>query len=323
MGKEVYANDNEVVCKTGDCKVVAAFPDVCMSPPPPPAGPVPVPYPDSSFSRDLKSGSKSVQIGGGPVGLRDQSFYKSSPLGDEAATRNFGGSLISHTITGKTYFAAWSMDVKFEGKNVTRHSDLTTSNHASPGSTPPNPNLGVMKIAAAEAASGKCQCCQGPMHAPGGTPMTFDDWYGLNETDASGAPTPRALGRRAMVQIVKDKAKHGCTCGGRVLPEPPCNVFRKPVSKAEHTAITNSHRRNADNYRRSLDVPSFAEWKAAFPNWKKHDLDKQVKINHLVPKNAGGCATGMGNLQSHGQLCRLCQGFDDMFGSWQAEVRTI
>ena len=56
--------------------------------------------------------------------------------------------MITHVITGKTYFAAWSMDVKFEGNNVDRHVDITTSNHASPlGSTPPNPNLEALEWA--------------------------------------------------------------------------------------------------------------------------------------------------------------------------------
>ncbi|WP_430384237.1 PAAR-like domain-containing protein [Archangium violaceum] len=87
-----------------------------MSPPPPPAGPVPVPYPNTSFSRDMKQGTKRVTINGKPVMLRDQSFYATSPLGNEAATRNFGGSLVTHTITGKTYFTSWSMDVLMEGK---------------------------------------------------------------------------------------------------------------------------------------------------------------------------------------------------------------
>lgn len=322
LGKEVYANNNEIACKQGDGKVVAAFPDVCLSPPPPPTGPVPVPYPDSSFSRDIQRGSKRVTIGGGCVALRDASYYKSSPLGNEAATRNFGGSVISHTITGKTYFVAWSMDVKFEGKNVPRHIDLTTSNHASPGSTPPNPNLAAMKIAAEEAATGKCQCCHGDVHSAG-TAMTFDEWYGLNEKDSAGRPTQQALGRRAMVEKIKNKAQHGCTCNGRVLPEPPCNVFRKPVTKAEHKEIVKAHDKNARQFRKSVGVPPYEEWKAAFPQWKQADLEKQVKVNHLVPKNAGGCPVGYGNLQAHGQLCRLCKSFDDMFGEWQSKVPTI
>src|SRR5713101_5687830 len=126
MGCDVYANDNEIACKAGDGKVIAAFPDVCLSPPSPPAGPVPIPYPDTSFSKDMQNGSKTVMI-------KDQSFYKTSPLGDEAATNGLGAGVITHVITGKTYFVAWSMDVQFEGQNVDRHIDLTTSNHASPG----------------------------------------------------------------------------------------------------------------------------------------------------------------------------------------------
>lgn len=323
MSKNVFANGNEIACKKGDGKVIAAFPDVCLSPPSPPAGPIPVPYPNTSFSKDMKEGSKSVQIGGGEIMLQDQSYYATSPLGDEAATKSLGAGVVTHCITGKTYFAAWSMDVKVEGKNVDRHCDLTTSNHASqPGSTPPNPNLGAMSVASDEDASGKCRCCNGPIHSTG-TAMTFDDWYGLNEKDSSGNLTANAIGRRGFVEKVKNKKAHGCTCSGRVLPEPPCNVFRKPVTKAEHRAIVNAHRRNADSYRQSMGVAPYSEWKATFPQWKEEDLQKQVQINHLVPKNAGGCPTGMGNLQPHGQLCRLCQGFDKVFGEWQSKVPTI
>lgn len=132
MSNEVFANGNEIACKSGDGKVIAAFPDVCLSPPSPPAGPVPVPYPNTSFSKDMKNGSKTVKIDRKEVMHKDKSFYKTSPLGDEAATRSFGAGVVSHVITGKTYFVAWSMDVKFEGYNVDRHLDLTTSNHASP-----------------------------------------------------------------------------------------------------------------------------------------------------------------------------------------------
>jgi len=87
MGCDVFANSDEIACKAGDCKVIAAFPDVCLSPPSPPAGPVPVPYPDTSFSKDMQNGSKTVMIKGKEVMLKDQSFYKTSPLGDEAATK--------------------------------------------------------------------------------------------------------------------------------------------------------------------------------------------------------------------------------------------
>jgi hypothetical protein len=107
-----------------------------------------VPYPDTSFSKDMQNGSKTVMISDQEVMLKDQSFYKTSPLGDEAATNGLGAGVVTHVITGKTYFVAWSMDVQFEGQNVDRHTDLTTSNHAS---TPPNeggpyPNMDKMNI---------------------------------------------------------------------------------------------------------------------------------------------------------------------------------
>jgi hypothetical protein len=167
MGKKVFANGMEIAHKAGDAKVVAAFPDVCLSPPSPPAGPVPVPYPDTSMAKDLQGGSKTVLIGGKPAALRDQSFYKTSPLGNEAATRSFGGSVITHQITGKTYFQAWSMDVKFEGKNVCRHLDITTSNHGSqPGGTPPMPSLESMSSGGGGDADDKpkCPCCGKDAH---------------------------------------------------------------------------------------------------------------------------------------------------------------
>jgi hypothetical protein len=143
MAEEVYANGNEIAAKSDLNKVTAAFPDVCLSPPSPPAGPIPLPYPNTAFSSDLKEGSVSVLLGGKPAALAQQSYYQPSALGDEAATKSFGMNIITHQITGKTYFQVWSLDVMIEGKNVCRHLDLTTSNHASqpPGNPTPTPGL--------------------------------------------------------------------------------------------------------------------------------------------------------------------------------------
>src|SRR5512144_2048483 len=100
MSCDVFANSNEIACKAGGDKVIAEFPDVCLSPPSPPAGPIPVPYPDTSFAHDMQNGSKTVKIKGQEVMLKDKSFYKTSPLGDEAATQGLGANVLSHTITG-------------------------------------------------------------------------------------------------------------------------------------------------------------------------------------------------------------------------------
>ena len=165
MADEVYANNNEIAAKAGMNKVIASFPDVCLSPPSPPAGPIPVPYPNTSFSKDLQEGSTSVVISGKPAALAQQSYYKTSPLGDEAATQGLGANVIVHQITGKTYFQAWSFDVLIEGKNVCRHLDITTSNHASPPPGDGTPNPGTSKPATpSPSPDDKCPCCHGDLH---------------------------------------------------------------------------------------------------------------------------------------------------------------
>ena len=121
----------------------------------------------------MKKGSKTVKIKNKEVMLKDQSFYKTSPLGNEAATRSFGANLVTHVITGKTYFVMWSMDVKFEGKNVDRHMDLTTSNHGSPPpGTPPKDELEKKDIPVPVTdEKEKCPVCdKGTNPTPGETP---------------------------------------------------------------------------------------------------------------------------------------------------------
>jgi hypothetical protein len=139
MANQVFANGREIACKADQGKVIAAFPDVCLSPPTPPAGPVPIPYPVTSMSSDTEQGTKQVKISGKEVMQKDSSDFKKC-TGDEACTKSLGMGVVTHQQTGKVYFAAWSMDVKIEGANAVRHLDMTTSNHASkPGQTPPWP----------------------------------------------------------------------------------------------------------------------------------------------------------------------------------------
>jgi len=145
MGCTVFANGMEIACKVSGGKTTAAMPDVCLSPPTPPAGPVPIPYPNTAMASDTDNGSKTVQIGGDEVMLKDQSCFKKS-TGDEAATKSLGMGVVSHQIQGTVAFVAWSMDVKFEGANVPRHLDLTLHNGASdPYDTPPWPFMASMK----------------------------------------------------------------------------------------------------------------------------------------------------------------------------------
>lgn len=153
MGCAVFANGMSIACKVASGKTIAAMPDVCLSPPTPPAGPVPIPYPNTAMASDTTNGSKTVQIGGDEVMLKDQSTFKQSS-GDEAATKSLGMGVVSHQIQGEVNFAAWSMDVKFEGQNVPRHMDLTLHNEMCiPANTPTWPYLD----SAAFAGSGPCK----------------------------------------------------------------------------------------------------------------------------------------------------------------------
>jgi hypothetical protein len=300
MSNEVYANGNSVSCKAGDAKVIAAFPDVCLSPPSPPAGPVPVPYPDTSFSKDMQNGSKTVMIGGQEVMLKDQSFYKTSPLGNEAATNSLGANVITHVITGKTYFVSWSMDVLFEGANVDRNIDITTSNHASPpaGEAALGPNIEKYSPSSFEAqvpGKHKCECCGQQAHTQdqaNGNSMSEEEWYDTENNPAN----------RALLEKVRNhpKCKH-------LLPKKgsKCSKYyvTKPRNPNEQAAIETAWSQNAAAYRTFAGVPPGSP------------------ISHRVPKAAGGCPYGQGNLAPTG---KKCQKLENALGRAQeARIRVL
>src|SRR5215471_13163837 len=115
MANQVYANMMEVSCKAANGKSICAFPDTCFTPPQTPATPpgVPIPYPNTGMTSDTTDGSKTVQISGQEVMLKDSSCFKQS-TGDEAGSAAKKG-VITSVNKGKVYFNAWSMDVMVEG----------------------------------------------------------------------------------------------------------------------------------------------------------------------------------------------------------------
>ena len=123
MSNNVFANGRELSCKSGSGKSICAFPDVCMTPPENPATPpgVPIPYPNTGMTSDCTSGSRKVKISKKEVMLKNSSYFKKS-MGDEAGSAAKKG-VVSSVNRGKVYFTMWSMDVKFEGKNVCRLGD--------------------------------------------------------------------------------------------------------------------------------------------------------------------------------------------------------
>ncbi|RCX31123.1 PAAR-like domain-containing protein [Thioalbus denitrificans] len=157
MANQVYANGMEIACKAASGKSIAAFPDVCMTPPENPTTPpgVPVPYPNTGMASDTTDGSRSVRISRQEVMLKNKSHFKRS-TGDEAGCAAKKGVVTSKNM-GKVYFNAWSMDVKVEGENVVRNLDLTTHNHASlPGNSPTWPYLDEVAFTSPKSDSNPC-----------------------------------------------------------------------------------------------------------------------------------------------------------------------
>jgi len=134
MPATVNVNFLTVVHKSSS-GLVTAFPDVCKTPTP--AGPVPIPYPNIAQSTDTAQGSQTVTMDGNPIMLKGSVFATST--GDEAGSA--GGGVVSNTIKGKAEFVLYSFDVKVEGKNVCRLTDIMLLNKMSTANTPPFPEV--------------------------------------------------------------------------------------------------------------------------------------------------------------------------------------
>ena len=302
MSCDVFANGDEIACKAGGGKVIASFPDVCLTPPPPPAGPIPVPYPDTSFSKDMKSGSKTVVIGGQEVMLKIQSFYKSSPLGDEAATNGQGANVVTHVITGRRYFVAWSMDVLFEGQNVDRHTDLTTSNHACPPAGAAVPNINAAKPGPSQAV-----CDEVKKKYP---VESYDD-----QQKKCKAGDPGYAGKQShhVIQNAHFQDPRGTTikaiCPGYDEGKAPCiPLFDAKDVSTEHGATSRAQISDGQRYRDSGKNPSY------------QDARKDAK-NQLTAKKPG---PGLTDEEAECILVEVDKYFEKACedGNKGAEVRT-
>lgn len=119
---DVFVDSRSVIHKGSGDKAIASAPDVCKTPVG--SAVVPIPYPNISQSSDLKGGSKSIKINGQPAATKASTFKSSN--GDQAGSL---GGIISGTTGKETGFLSYSFGVKFEGKNVVRHADMTTHNN--------------------------------------------------------------------------------------------------------------------------------------------------------------------------------------------------
>lgn len=346
MSHKVYAGGMAIAAKSGDNKSIARFPDVCMSPPAPPAGPIPIPYPDTSLSGALKQGTRTIKLAGQPAALAQQSYYQPSTLGDEAATRAWGMNVLTHQITGKTYFQSWCLDVIFEGKNVCRHLDITSSNHASPGSTTVPVPTGEDQAVAPE--EDKCPCCGKPLHPnqvdADGRPyarISEDDYYdkGVSTMQAKLDSIPVDIANQAPYTLDADKlarVQQGTekqladaisarqTVAGARSIEPPCPNLHTPKDEGcgTHFDTTRSLRSLAPE-----DVPKDKRKNhvrdkvlgfddsiktSCRKEWrdKGHKVGKSSPVNHMTPLDAGGCPTSQKNLVPSDALPAECLAVD-------------
>jgi hypothetical protein len=115
MGTTCFVNMRGVA-HTGSGGTSPIFPDVCNTPTP--AGPVPIPYPNIGKASDTSSGPTSVMTDGQMPMTKDAKYMMSS--GDEAGSAT---GVMSGKIKGTCEYMLYSLDVKFEGKNVCRLGD--------------------------------------------------------------------------------------------------------------------------------------------------------------------------------------------------------
>jgi hypothetical protein len=145
MATTVIVNNLSIVHKDSG-GVSVAFPDVCKTPSP--GGPVPIPYPNTAVSQDTSNGSQTVKADGNPFMLKSSCFAKST--GDEPGS---AGGVVSGKIKGKAYPKSYSFDVKVEGENVFRFTDLMLQNGGSPVNTGPASEMQPNQPGAAAAAA--------------------------------------------------------------------------------------------------------------------------------------------------------------------------
>ena len=106
MGQTTFANSRGIA-HVGSGGQSPIFPDVC-----------PIPYPNIGQASDTSDGPSTVKTDGNMPMTKDAKYRMSS--GDEAGSI---GGVVSNKIKGACEFMMYSMDIKFEGKNVCRLGD--------------------------------------------------------------------------------------------------------------------------------------------------------------------------------------------------------
>ncbi len=181
-----------------------AFPDVCLVPTP--TGAVPVPFPNMAVSQQTMEGSQTVMADGLPFMLKTSNFATSS--GDEAGVI---GGVASGCIKGKALPRSYSFDVKVEGENVFRMSDVMGQNATSSPNTPPatlvQPNqVAMSKQEATRKTPEVVSIAFSPSTALCGDEVTLEV-KSKDAQDQTLSLTPRGMSVALSVQLEGDRAE--------------------------------------------------------------------------------------------------------------------
>ncbi|NVB43308.1 hypothetical protein G6O69_36120 [Pseudenhygromyxa sp. WMMC2535] len=225
-----------------------------------------------------------------------------------------------------------------KGKNLCRHLDIATSNHDSPGNTPPMAAVGSTSVSGAGGGNEdqpRCECCGQPLHegqknedrSPAPV-VSEDEWYCLDELPEieqaiDDLPDVHASNKKGLKRLRhredkliarwekleqrKAAVSRARELGCKSLPEPPCNVYRVTppgsTEKIEH---------EWGEYRKDYQI--------------KYGYLPESKTNHRVPQAAGGCPGNEfseGNLIHDTELSDECMKVDDELTKIHSKVSTI
>lgn len=194
-----------------------------------------------------------------------------------------------------------------------------------------------------------CGACGKTEHSKE-APMSFNTWYYLDElSPGKDGPSVRAERRLFELQAVLNEVGY-CECDLKAVPCSLYNVFRR-VSPQEKTAIDNAYEGKYAKNLRSDVFPEMVESVSEISQSisKKAEvkqpkavmfevldiIDDKQRINHIVPRSAGGCPTktfdivaefkgeklAPSNLIPIWNMCKLCQLLDELFTKWQNEQK--
>lgn len=190
----------------------------------------------------------------------------------------------------------------------------------------------------------KCECCGKAQHEgqKGGNVVTEDGWYGLDErtTLDSERQQIEADMQQCYAQL-KDAAKSNVDSGKLPLFKVVPRELRDRFLANENLLGRYIMRANAVKFARDRNCASLPsapcnvyrvipasqakkiedEWDAERANYQsRYGLAKGVKVNHRVPKSAGGCPIGDGNLVPDTLLSADCLHADALLTAAQSDA---